>query len=234
MQESAGSTPAGITLKTWSVSVLVAHRRGKAEGRVQLPGGPLTIWACMPMVATDPCKIGVIGSTPIRSTRQRADRPTGRHRPGVAEIRVRFPVGPLRNLGNHDMTRHDQPLTLRLPFAMVDRHLRMEQILAADPSRSWAKSFPMLPVFAMTRPETGFARRLLRMKRNVWLFRCNASVTAIALGRRGRVEAQSRVEIRRCRGRQPVAESRGGGHGTGGVGGHNRQRFAGQIGLRWW
>ena len=27
-----------------------------------------TIWACMPMEATDPCKIGVIGSTPIRST----------------------------------------------------------------------------------------------------------------------------------------------------------------------
>ena len=25
-------------------------------------------WACMPMEATDPCKIGVIGSTPIRST----------------------------------------------------------------------------------------------------------------------------------------------------------------------
>jgi hypothetical protein len=24
--------------------------------------------ACMPMEATDPCKIGVIGSTPIRST----------------------------------------------------------------------------------------------------------------------------------------------------------------------
>ena len=27
-----------------------------------------TTWACMPMGATDPCKIGVIGSTPIRST----------------------------------------------------------------------------------------------------------------------------------------------------------------------
>ena len=25
-------------------------------------------WACMPMEATDPCKIGVMGSTPIRST----------------------------------------------------------------------------------------------------------------------------------------------------------------------
>ena len=25
-------------------------------------------WACMPMEATDPCKIGAMGSTPIRST----------------------------------------------------------------------------------------------------------------------------------------------------------------------
>ncbi len=28
----------------------------------------ITNWACMPMVATDPCKIGVMGSTPMRST----------------------------------------------------------------------------------------------------------------------------------------------------------------------
>ena len=31
---------------------------------------------------------------------KRADGPTGRHRPGVAEIRVRFPVGPLDTEGN--------------------------------------------------------------------------------------------------------------------------------------
>ena len=71
------------------------------------------------------------------------------------------------------MTRSKQPLTLRLPFAMVDRHLRLEQILAAEPSRSWAQSLPLLTVFALTRPEKRFACRLLQRKRNIWLFRCN-------------------------------------------------------------
>jgi len=71
------------------------------------------------------------------------------------------------------MTRSKQPLTLRLPFAMVDRHLRLEQILAADTSRSWAQSLPLLAVFALTRPEKRFACRLMQRKRNIWLFRCN-------------------------------------------------------------
>ena len=68
IQESAGSIPAGITCDNWSVSVVAARRCGKAEDRVQSPDGPLDKWACMPMGATDPCTIGVIGSTPIRST----------------------------------------------------------------------------------------------------------------------------------------------------------------------
>ena len=71
------------------------------------------------------------------------------------------------------MARSNQPLTLRLPFAMVDRHLRLEQILAADPSRSWAQSLPLLTAFALTQPEKRFACRLLERKRNLWLFRCN-------------------------------------------------------------
>jgi hypothetical protein len=56
---------------------------------------------------------------------------------------------------------------------MVDRHLRLEQILATEPSRSWAQSLPLLTVFALTRPEKRFACRLLQQKRNIWLFRCN-------------------------------------------------------------
>ncbi len=86
----------GSLLTKRSVSVSAARRCGKAEDRVQFPDGPLTTWACMPMGATDPCKIGVIGSTPIRSTREWADGPTGRHRPGVAEIQVRLSVSPLK------------------------------------------------------------------------------------------------------------------------------------------
>ena len=72
------------------------------------------------------------------------------------------------------MIRSSHPLTLRLPFAMVDDHLRLEQILAAaDPSRSWAQNLPLLKAFSLTRPEKRFARRLLERKRNLWLFRCN-------------------------------------------------------------
>lgn len=51
-----------------SVSVVVAHVRGMDGERVRSPDGPLKRWACMPLGATDPCKIGVVGSTPIRST----------------------------------------------------------------------------------------------------------------------------------------------------------------------
>lgn len=71
------------------------------------------------------------------------------------------------------MTNANQPLTLRLPFAMADRHLRLEQILAAVPSRSWKQSLPLLSVFSLSRPEKQFARRLLQTKRNLWLYRCN-------------------------------------------------------------
>ena len=71
------------------------------------------------------------------------------------------------------MSTSQQPLTLRLPFAMTDRYLRLEQILAANRTRSWAQSLPLLPSFALSRPEKRFARRLLERKRNLWLFRCN-------------------------------------------------------------
>ena len=65
------------------------------------------------------------------------------------------------------------PLTLRLPFAMADRHVRLEQVLAADQSRSWAQSYPLLACFALSGPERRFVKRLLERKRNIWLFRCN-------------------------------------------------------------
>ena len=71
------------------------------------------------------------------------------------------------------MSTHQQRLTLRLPFAMTDRHLRLEQVLATERSRSWAQSLPLLACFALSRPEKRFAQRLLERKRNLWLFRCN-------------------------------------------------------------
>ena len=65
------------------------------------------------------------------------------------------------------------PLTLRLPFVMVDCHWRLERVLAADTDRSWARCRLLLPCFELSRPERQFARRLLLRKRNLWLYRCN-------------------------------------------------------------
>lgn len=71
------------------------------------------------------------------------------------------------------MRRFRQPLILRLPFAMADRHFSLERVLAADPERPWAASWRMLPAFALSAPELRFARELMRRKRNLWLYRCN-------------------------------------------------------------
>ena len=56
---------------------------------------------------------------------------------------------------------------------MADRHLRLEQILAADTTRSWAQNLLLLSAFTLSGPEKRFARQLLDRKRNVWLYRCN-------------------------------------------------------------
>ena len=53
----------------WSVSVSVARVRGKDEGRVQFPDGPLTNGLACSKGATDFCKVGALGSIPIRSTK---------------------------------------------------------------------------------------------------------------------------------------------------------------------
>ena len=71
------------------------------------------------------------------------------------------------------MPKNKQPLTLRLPFAMFDRNHRLERILAADRTRSWAQSWPLVEAFSLSRPEKRFARQVLERKRNLWLFRCN-------------------------------------------------------------
>jgi len=39
-----------------------------ASSSLRSPACSLTPRACMPLGATDPCKVGVVGSTPIRST----------------------------------------------------------------------------------------------------------------------------------------------------------------------
>ncbi len=81
----------GSLIEKRSVGVLVARLLGTEEDRVRLPDGPLDGLACS-QEATDPCKVGVMGSTPIRSTEPKwADGPMGRHQFGELEIRPSIP-----------------------------------------------------------------------------------------------------------------------------------------------
>ena len=57
----------GSLHEEWSVGVPAAHLLGKEEDRVRFPNGPLDGLACS-QAATDPCKVGAAGSTPVRST----------------------------------------------------------------------------------------------------------------------------------------------------------------------
>ena len=58
----ARQPPSGLQV-FWPHASVVRKRTG-FNSRTDLSNQ----WACMPMEATDPCKVGVIGSTPMRST----------------------------------------------------------------------------------------------------------------------------------------------------------------------
>lgn len=78
---------------------------------------------------------------------------------------------PARNAaGPEDPVR--SPYLLRLPFWLAARFdlallLSHRAELSGTIARRW------LEVFALSGPETAFARRLLVRKRNLWLFRCH-------------------------------------------------------------
>ena len=63
-------------------------------------------------------------------------------------------------------------LTMRLPFAMVDQGLNLQQIVAAG-GEPWAQGRLLFSAMSMSGPEKRFARGLLTRKRNLWLFRCH-------------------------------------------------------------
>ena len=93
MQESDGSSPSGITDYRRSVGVAAARVRGKNEGRVQFSDGPL--------------------ATEISG----GHGPMGRHRYGMAAIRVRFSVTPLDDNSDGSQIRFAGPVcyTVRPP-----------------------------------------------------------------------------------------------------------------------
>ena len=92
-REDDGSSPSGITRR--SVGVSAAHLLGKEEDRVRLPDGPLVGWHVpwRRLIPARSVRWVRLPSGPLITRRARG--PKGRHRPGVAEIRVRFPAGPL-------------------------------------------------------------------------------------------------------------------------------------------
>ncbi|MFN3200879.1 MAG: hypothetical protein ACE366_20940 [Bradymonadia bacterium] len=65
------------------------------------------------------------------------------------------------------------PMTLRLPFAMVDVGFNIDQLLSRDPTLSRSQAWQRLERFALSGPERVFTRRLLLERRNMWLYRCN-------------------------------------------------------------
>ena len=86
----------------WSVGVSAARVRGKDEGRVQFPDGPLTNkWAGWSNGTTAWLATRRSGfDSPTGPLNKWAHGPTGRRQLGRLEIRVRFPVGPLITEGS--------------------------------------------------------------------------------------------------------------------------------------
>jgi len=65
------------------------------------------------------------------------------------------------------------PLAVRLGFTLVDDGFYLVRHLADQLALSRRQAQGLLPAYAMSGPEEDFARRLLRDKRNLWLYRCH-------------------------------------------------------------
>jgi hypothetical protein len=68
-----------------------------------------------------------------------------------------------------------EPLTLRLPFKMVDEpgKFNVHRLLAEVDERSSSQAWGLKERFEMSSREERFVRGLLSSKRNLWLYRCN-------------------------------------------------------------
>lgn len=66
-----------------------------------------------------------------------------------------------------------EPLTLRLPFSLVDDGFHFHKLMMQELSLSSRQAHELKPAFMVSEPEKRFVRTLLREKRNVWLYRCH-------------------------------------------------------------
>jgi hypothetical protein len=65
------------------------------------------------------------------------------------------------------------PHALRLGFTLVDDGFFLARNIADQLDLSARRAHGLVPAYAMSDPEWDFAKRLLRNKRNLWLFRCH-------------------------------------------------------------
>ena len=68
---------------------------------------------------------------------------------------------------------HSGPLAVRLGFALVDEGFYFARNLKEQLEVSSRQANQLVTAYDMSQPEKEFARRLLRDKRNLWLYRCH-------------------------------------------------------------
>ena len=66
------------------------------------------------------------------------------------------------------------PYTLRLPFRYARGNFDLaRELLRLGVARAWSEAHRWATLFSFSGPEVVFARRLLSVRRNGWLYRCN-------------------------------------------------------------
>lgn len=64
--------------------------------------------------------------------------------------------------------------TMRLPFRYADGNFDLAaELMRTEQARSWSQAHGWATVFSLSGPEVVFARRVLQVRRNGWLYRCN-------------------------------------------------------------
>ena len=107
------------------------------------------------------------------------------------------------------------PFALRLGFTLVDDGFFLGRNIADQLSLSARRAHSLIAAYAMSEPEKAFARRVLRNKRNLWLFRCHQRrfcgdfaivdmSAGVAAERRASNSCSARSRPPRRRGRSPT------------------------------
>lgn len=100
------------------------------------------------------------------------------------------------------------PIALRLGFTLVDDGFHFLRHVADQLDVSSRQAREAMSVFDMSAPEKDFAKRLLRDKRNLWLYRCNQRCFCgdfAVVDMSGATPADRRVLVAELKEREPLA-----------------------------